>query len=371
MGWPRNPLPFFGGGDDRPSRSERKVGGGFDNPGDKSRGPDIVRPFSMGGDLSLGLDPDTLQELDDIRLQGELALAEHAQRVAAANAVAGQKRRAVDRDIGIQNRYRGIATNLTQQGYDDLIGTLEGIVPLTQQAYDTGVSEIGQAYDTGQQLLTAPQQGGVDLGAQLQAIAGEGADQFAANVNDPLAYTMSLLDASGTAAQGTLGTLGAGDVAAAYAALPGYGEEGQTAISDINLEVDAALNDLRNERSMITPEFIPFNQGELELRQRQAIREAIEAGVQRRRSEDEENYSGYRGVQNLAMEYNRPDLANEFFDIYSQAAAGQVDDLGQTVPLDIALQRAINAFESRGTRGEQERDRQIILQLMNAFSGNY
>lgn len=380
-----------GGNNDRREReaaeqSGRVLGGAGSGYGVYGHDPlGNVRPPQT--QYPLGLDPDTLRDIDMIRLEGELALAEHAQRVAVANAEAGQQRRSVQRDIGIQNAYRPRAIDLTNQGYNDLVGTLEGIIPLTDQAYDTGVATIGQAYDTGQANLQVPLPQATDLGAQLQGIAGEGAEEFATGVNDPLAYMTQLLGASGDAGQSVLSTLGQGDVAAAYAALPGYRDEQGVAVSDINLETDAALNGLRNELGMITPDFVPFNQAALQLQQEKAIRDAIEEGLNRRR--EEETFQGYTGAQDLAQRYGRPDLFNELERYMTQANAGQSVD-GQAVPPENYIQESINTYGSerlyddvfRGwgrpdaRRGRQNatdiaRDRAILQQLLEAYQGNY
>lgn len=342
---------------------------------DKTTRPTLLRPEVPGAGTGTILDPETQREIERIQMEGELALAEHAQRVAAANAEAAQQRRAVDRDIGIQNAYRPLAVGSTQQGYDELMSTLEGIIPLTQQAYDTGVQEIDTAYDQSVQNLAQPAPVGMDLAAQLEQISGGPVGEFAADVNDPLTYMSGLLEGSGNAAEWGLATLGAGDVGAAQTALPGYGLERDQEISDINLDVDAQLNALRNERSMITSDFIPFNAAALQMDQEEAIRRAIEEGMARQEQEAEMDFQGYRGVQDLATQYNRPDLAEDFWTMYTTAGEGLADPTtNESVPMDVLIQRAINEYvggNGKGTRQSQMNDRQILQQLYEVMRGNY
>lgn len=350
--------------------------------------PYILRPPSTPD--SFLIDPTLQQELEYITRQREIDLAQYAQRVAVANAEAAQQRRAVNRDIGIQNQYRGFALDATNAGYEQLIAELQGIHPLTQQAYDTGVTSISDAYNSGVANLAIPpaedypEQGPryENLAANLAALEGvqnQGlvdTSSFVGEINDPLQYMSDLLTASGATGSADLEALGAGDVGAALAALPGYREEQQEELSDINLEVDAALNNLRNELSMITPNFVPFNAAQLELDQQRAMTNALLDAIERRGQD--ENYQGYRGAQNLAESYGRPDLNEEFFNIMSTANEGLVDpSTGSAVPFEIAVQRAINSYgvkpdgSNRIDPRKAQIDRQILQQLFEAYIGNY
>lgn len=299
------------------------------------------------GSLNIqGLDEQALQDIDFIRRDADIQLAEYAQRMAAEGAEAGFARRKVGRDIGINRNALQGALGKTDTSYADLIVNLGGLIPGTEQAYATGVQDVGNAYTTGAQAL-APDDTAAQLETQLAALTGGQTDNFAADVNSEGTAIADLLRSSGAASQANLRTLGEGDVAAARGALPGYSEERDERRSDVQLAADAELSSLQNELAGIHASFVPFNQADLELRTEMAIADAIRQGEARTRSsrEEDENYSGHADLLRYARENGQEDLARFLLDADIQARQGQYDEFGELIPYEQYVSNAISEWQ--------------------------
>lgn len=323
----------------------------------------------VGSGVNGGLDAQALQDIDFIRRDADIQLAEYAQRMAAENAEAGFQRRQVGRDIGINRNALQGALGRTDTSYADLIVNLGGLIPGTEQAYAEGVEGVGDAYTSGAAAL-APDQAAAQLEAQLAALTGGQTDNFAANVNSERTAISDLLTASGAASQANLRTLGEGDVAAARAALPGYTEERDERRSDVQLAADAELSNLQNELAGIHADFVPFNQADLELRTEMAIADAIRQGTERtnRQREEDENYSGHADLLRYARENGQEDLARFLLDADIQARQGQYDEFGELIPYEQYVTNAISEWNGSG-EDETER-RRVRLRSSNSDPGN-
>lgn len=296
------------------------------------------------------LDEQALQEIKDIELEQQIALAEIAQRRGVASADADFQRRGVQRDIGITEQAGARATELANQSYADLIANLGTIIPQTEQAYANGVAGVQQAYGTGVLQSGGSPTEASSLQSQLAALTGGQVDNFANRVQDPSIDMQALLQRSGQAASQNLQTLGQGDVAAARNALPGYDVERSERVSDIDLDMGAQLSQLRNELAGIHADFVPFNQAELELNSRRAIRQILEESQNRQKTE-QEDLRGYRGVQTRGQQLGRNDLSSAFLDMITAANEGSIDpSTGEMVYGDRALSALINNYQSEETK---------------------
>lgn len=274
------------------------------------------------------LDAEALQEIADIQMENEIALAEYGQRSQVANADADFQRRQIGRDIGIQNQYGDLATGKANESYQDLATNLQTLIPPIQQAYNQSLTNVAQAYDQGVAATSVPQVQAQSLESQLAQLTGGQTDSIAKTVSSPADEMSALLQGSkGTALQ-NLGTLGHGDWTEAQAAIPKYDEERQQVVEDISLDVEAQLSELRNELAGVHANFVPFNAAEMQLRTSQAIRDAVNRSMDRQEQATAEmtNLSGRRGVAERARQLGNPELAQEFFDMV--AASEEPNEAG-------------------------------------------
>lgn len=333
------------------TNNRRTIGSIFGAPGSNSSGPPVGSPeqnntraipaiFGLNrpiytrhpeesapgwGVAGIGEDPDLARQLAMIRADAQSQLDEYNQRVRDAEAKAAYERALVARQMGITNDTRDLATEYAGQSYNDLINNLQGIVPLTQQAYDQGVANVGQGYAQGIQNLEAPQADAQSLAAQLAAISGSPTAQQEAGSYTQLASQMAdLLKGSQTAAVGNLAALGQGDVAAATAALPGYRDEMNQVVSDLDLQSRADLSDLRNELAGIAVNRPYLDLGSLTRNTEERVRQAREAFLQRQ-EEDQGVGEGLQAAFQFAQQQGNPELANQFLDYLNSSRGGIAD----------------------------------------------
>lgn len=331
------------------------------------------------------LDPETLQEIDDIRLATELALAEHSQRVGVAEANAQFERDQIARELGITQDVGAIARPQISQSYGDLNSVIQGLIPQTEQTYSEGVQGVTNAYGSGVENLQTQGDPGAELIKQLQALSGSPVvDQ---NYSQPLQQFTQLLQEGGAVGSANLQALGEGDVQSFREMIPGYEQERNRELSDLDLELAAQIAELNNRRAQVRPEFIPFNLGELQLRANQSIRDAIARGQSRQ--EEEQPYQGLSGVQRYLNERGRQNLYPEFLNMLSAAnegipTGGFVDpETGaimdqQTMDPTQALYSIINSrkqvpdrFVSGTGRRRIQEERDLLRELVDIYSGNY
>jgi hypothetical protein len=335
------------------NRLNRYMGGG------RSYGPQQTpSPISIGGGgVNFPLDQEAIQEISDIRTQAAIDLAEYQQRVANAGSEAAAQRGQVSRQMGISSDAAARGSSATNDIFNTLMGNYGDIAPRYEADYNAGAEQTRRGYQDARQNLAYGMIEGNNREAELAAMAGGQFTGPQEQYDAPVGAYDALLAASGSAGSEAMRVMGQAETGYQRAAVPGSGQERDQLVSDINLERDAELSDLRNQLAQIQPAFVPFNGAQMQFDTERAIREAIMGSRER---EQEQGYQGRQGLARFAAEQGRPDLLRFFNQSQLSASSGtpvrdaEGNPTGDIIPPEMALAQAINGYQAT-VRGIPER----------------